>query len=201
MNLGSLPAWLRGAARKLARAVLGEYAAYLIYAGPVVGHDSSGSAPRLSLSVRAIDRTELEQASEPLLREQASYGGSGSHLYACWLDGRMVGVCAYWFGERYRQRNFISLGDQEAKLVQIVTLPQARGQGVASSLIAGSSHDMSRKGFRRCFARIWHSNTPSLRAFEKARWTRQALVVEINPLRRERPLRMRFGLLASGHEP
>ncbi|MDQ2988287.1 MAG: hypothetical protein M3R60_04220 [Pseudomonadota bacterium] len=58
-------------------------------------------------------------------------------------------------------------------------------------LIAGSCADVMRRGFERVFARVWHSNEPSLRAFAGAKWTRCATVIEVNPFRRARPLRFR----------
>ena len=49
------------------------------------------------------------------------------------------------------------------------------------------------KSFSQVYARIWHSHKASLRAFQKAGWTRVAIVIEINPLRRQTPIRLRFG--------
>ena len=103
-------------------------------------------------------------------------------------------MCFYWFGERYQKRNFLQLKEGEAKLVQIVTDPLMRGKGVAQTLIAMSSLDMQRRGFSRLFARIWHSNTPSLRAFERAGWMRKGLIIEIDPLHRSKPWRFRIGV-------
>jgi RimJ/RimL family protein N-acetyltransferase len=64
---------------------------------------------------------------------------------------------------------------------------------VATTLVSLSAHAMRDKGFDRAFARIWHSNTPSLRAFAKAGWTYVTTVVEVNPLRSRRPLRLKLG--------
>jgi RimJ/RimL family protein N-acetyltransferase len=74
--------------------------------------------------------------------------------------------------------------------VQIVTIPEMRGFGVASHLLAYAARDMFRIGFHCVYARIWHSNTPSLRAFQRAGWGRVATVIEVNPLRRKTPLRI-----------
>jgi RimJ/RimL family protein N-acetyltransferase len=89
-------------------------------------------------------------------------------------------VCWYWYGERYRQsRNFWPLQSGEAKLIELGTRENARGAGYASMLIAESSRRMFEGGFTRLFARIWHSNEPSLRAFEKAGWRNVAFIVEL----------------------
>lgn len=176
--------------KKIGHCLLGDYAAYFIYARsaePLFSQEASGNH-----RVALVDATVIDASADPLMREQAFYAGAGAHAYACFEDGRIVGLCFYWFGERYLKRNFWPLAQDEAKIVQIVTLPEMRGRGVAGSLITFSFDDMVRKGFSRAYVRIWHSNTPSLRAFERVNWKRIALVVEINPLRRQRPIRLRF---------
>lgn len=180
---------MRELAKKVARTVLGEYSAYCIYSQST-GAESRVPPRDAGLRVVPVDRTAIQSSEDELIREQAAYAGHGSHAYACLEDNRIVGVCFYWFGERYRQRNFWPLAEREAKLVQIVTIPQMRGRGVARLLIASSFRDLIRQGFDAAYARVWHSNGPAKHAFEQAGWTRVALVVEINPLRRSRPIRI-----------
>lgn len=184
-------------AKKLAHIILGEYSAYYVYARS----NESTSPPQPSAAspfrVAEVDESAIKLSPDALIREQVGYAGTGSHAYACFDGDRIVGLCFYWFGERYLKRNFWPLAEGEAKLVQIVSLPAIRGRGVATTLIKSSFQDMSKKGFSRSYARIWHSNTPSIRAFERAGWMRIALVLEINPLRRMRPIRMRLGMLVS----
>lgn len=184
-------------AKKLTHIILGEYSAYHVYARSNEG----SSPPQLSAAspfrVAEVDESAIKLSPDALIREQAGYAGPGTHAYACFDGDRIVGLCFYWFGERYLKRNFWPLADGEAKLVQIVSLPEIRGRGVATTLIKSSFLDMSEKGFSRSYARIWHSNTPSLRAFERAGWMRVALIIEINPLRRSRPIRMLFNARAA----
>lgn len=177
--------------KKILRSVLGEYSAYYVYATP--GEAAVPPRPETNrFRVEPVDVPAIKSSTDPLIREQAGYAGPGSHAYACFDGDRIVGLCFYWFGDRYRARNYWPLGASEAKLVQIISIPEMRGQGVATRLVELSSHDMKEKGFTRSYARIWHSNIPSLRAFERAGWTRIALVIEINPLRRKRPIRIRL---------
>lgn len=178
--------------KKLTHMLLGDYSAYYVYSWAAKGASLSEPRTAAAFRVETIDESAIKSSTESLIRDQAGYAGPSSHAYACFDDDRIVGVCFYWFGDRYRKRSFWPLADWEAKLVQIVSLPDMRGRGVATSLIAASCRDIMRKGFSRAYARIWHSNTPSLRAFERAGWTRVALVVEINPLRWSRPIRMRL---------
>jgi RimJ/RimL family protein N-acetyltransferase len=65
-----------------------------------------------------------------------------------------------------------------------------RGKRIAPALIEASLHDVRRHGFERAYARVWHSNHPSLRAFQSAGWQRVATVVELHPFGRKKPLRI-----------
>ena len=180
-------------AKMLARTLLGDYAIYHVYSR--TGRQEAAPRSKVPPSFRciSIDQQSIEASADPVIRNQAGYAGAGASAYACFDGERIVGICFYWFGERYLQRNFWPLTDGEAKLVQIITLPDMRGRGIARALIAGSSESMQEKSFHRLYARIWHSNTPSLLAFEHAGWTRVATVIEINPLRRSRAIRIRLG--------
>ncbi len=174
--------------KHLAHALLGDYAIYHIYSAAGTPAVPGGGAGEFAYG--PVERAQLEASDSSLLREQVDYLGVGAQAYGCWHDAVLVGLCVYWFGDRYRTRNFWPLQDGEAKLVQIVVLSQMRGKGAASRLIARSQEDMLRRGFRRTYARIWHSNLPSLRAFERAGWGRIATVVEVNPLRLSKPWRI-----------
>lgn len=184
---------MKSLAKKLARAVLGDYSIYDVYARSPSANAQAGFAASNDVVVRPVDEPALRAQNDPSLREQSGYAGAGSLAYAAYVGDRMLGVCFYWFGDRYRTRNFWPLQADEAKLVQIWVHPDARGRGVATRLIAKSFEAVVEHGFRRSYARIWHSNTPSLKAFERAGWTRIARVVEVNPLRRKRPFRLEMG--------
>jgi RimJ/RimL family protein N-acetyltransferase len=178
--------------KRLLHLLLGEYGLYRIYTRPTADAPPPRSEKSSGFTVREIGAAELLASPDQLVREQAGYLGEDACAFACFDGARIVGVCFYWFGARYRKRNFWPLADGQAKLVQVVTLPEMRGREVAPTLVALSTHAMRDKGFERTFARIWHSNTPSLRAFARAGWTYVSTVVEINPLRQRRPLRIRL---------
>lgn len=182
--------------KKLLRMLLGDYCAYYIYTFSTedAARISASPACKIPKDFEIVPLTaELNQYStDPLLLDQADYMGEESLAFGCFVDKKLVGFCAYWYAERYRKRNFWPLQTGQAKLVQIITVPAARGRGAATALIVASCQDMMRQGFERVFARIWHSNTPSLQAFERAGWSRIALVIEINPLRRRKAFRLQF---------
>lgn len=166
--------------KKLLRLVAGDYAVYHIYA-----QDFASVAPPAyttgELTVRALSSDEVLESADAKIREQAGYLGEGAHGFGCFAAGRIVGVCFYWHGARYLKRNFWPLGPREAKLVQIFTVPDMRGRSVAPTLIVHSSAAMRDEGFERIFARIWHSNLPSVRAFERAGWKKINTVVQLKP--------------------
>lgn len=190
---------MKALAKKLARMVLGEYSAYYVYAQSAQGAKHAATQTTSTFSVRKVDASMIHSHADAMIKEQADYAGLEAHAYACFYDNRIVGICFYWFGNRYLQRNFWPLTHGEAKLVQIISLPEMRGRGVATTLVTLSCRDMMQQGFHQTYARVWHSNTPSLRAFERAGWRRIALVIEINPLRRSRPIQFRFHSKSAGN--
>lgn len=174
----------------LAKFLLGEYAVYHIYrcvpaaVEPVPTHVVQGW--RFS----RVDQAEILSSADRVVLDQIGYCGADSQAYACLEDSRIIGLCFFWWGARYRTRNFWPLAESEAKLVQIIVLPQMRGRGVAAQLVAYAAADMFAQGFSRLYARIWHSHTSSLKAFSRAGWQRIAIVIEAHPLRRKKTLRL-----------
>lgn len=173
--------------KPLARLAFGDYGIYHIYKSQVPERDPSPGA-----AVEEADAARVRSSDDELVSAQSGYAGHESRCFVRVEADRLLAVCFYWYGERYRERGFWPIGEGEAKLVQIVTAPQARARGVARELIAESTRRMLHAGFHTLYARVWHSNTPSIRAFEGAGWVRIATVVEVNPLRRRHPWRVRL---------
>lgn len=175
--------WIKG----LGRYVLGDYQPYRIYSY----RPASGGTGSRDAGVRRIDDPSLLSASPHReIQSLSVYAGEDAYGYGCWVNDELVSVCWYWAGARYhRERGFWSLEDNEAKLVQISTAAAARGQGLARRLVLASAVDMAERGYDRLFARIWHSNLPSIRLFEKCGWKYVAFVLEIYPLKIGRRLR------------
>jgi RimJ/RimL family protein N-acetyltransferase len=175
--------WLHSVARK----IFGEYAFYVIYGAQP---DKVAEVDRNACALGPIPNVgEIERSEDPALRALAQYSGDEALAFGAWLDGRLTAVCSFWFGARYATRNFWPLRPHEAKLVQIVTSEAFRGRGIASKLIAYASREMGKLGFRRLYARIWHSNRASVSAFRKAGWEYTGLVVEIFPFGAKKPWR------------
>jgi GNAT superfamily N-acetyltransferase len=173
----------------LTRLVLKDYSFYHIYSQSQM-HEQV--LPIAGVRFQPIYKKEIDRSEETMIVEQAWYYGPCTHAYACMEGSRIVGLCFFWYGEGYRKRNFWPLADHEAKLVQLFVLPEMRGRGIGRSLIQFAAQHLLGKGFKRLYARIWGSNTPSLRAFQQSGWQQVATVVEIFPRGRDKPLRLEF---------
>ncbi|MBL8325985.1 MAG: GNAT family N-acetyltransferase [Rubrivivax sp.] len=176
------------------RRLLGDAAVWRVYrwdAANAVSAPTTAASRRVAC--RSIDAAEVASLPDALLAEQAWYTGQGAHAFAgCLDDGRVVGLCFHWHGERYNLGRFWPLGVGAAMLMQIVTTPAARGRGVARALIMHSAQALADAGMRTLWARVWLTNAASSAAFIGAGWREVAWVIEINPMRRPEPWRLRL---------
>jgi RimJ/RimL family protein N-acetyltransferase len=173
----------------LAQAIFRDYSFYHIY-----GHEYAGETSALNVALRfeAVGQKAIVNSEDEIIAQQALYDGDYSRAFDCMKGPRIVALCFFWYGQRYSARNFWPLSEGEAKLVQIIVLPEIRGYGIASSLIKFATQDMSHLGFRHLYARVWWSNKPSLRTFERARWKRVAAVIEVCLVCRKESFRLKL---------
>lgn len=174
--------------KALARILLGKYAIYRV--GRVRVVRSLPLPDGVTLGV--VQREDLENSPEPELRDSAWYLGAEAKAFGCFEDGRLLALACCWWGKRYVGRSSWPIGESEAKLVHLVTLPAARGRGLAPLLIQHAEADLRSEGHTTLYARIWHNNVASLRAFERAGWAPIGILIEVNPLRLRRPIRLRL---------
>lgn len=184
------------ALKAIARCILGEYDLYRIFAAEPSAATPPSLPSRMELST--IQADAIEASTDEMIRTEAWYAGAGAEAFACTVDGRIVGLCFFWHGARYRARNYWPLAPDEAKLVQIITVTDFRGKGVARALIGYSSARMFELGYKRLIARVWHSNAPSIHAFQSAGWRQIAQVLRFNPLRRAHSFRFVVGQRPGG---
>lgn len=168
--------------------LFGDYELYKIYQRDLASCEQPQTARSQLADIE--DPIEIANAPDPEIRALREYAGDEAHGFGAWVDGALASVCWFWTGGRYRHRNFWPLQGDEAKLVQITTAVRFQGRGVGSELMHFAAHRMRTAGFRRAYARIWHSNLPSVRLFEGAGWTCIAFVAVIHPLRSPRPVRL-----------
>jgi len=180
---------MRERMQALLRKLLGGYSIYRIFTA------GSAAAARALPADGEFRFTEVERdlvaaSTDPLLSDCARYHGADCRAFALTLREVPVALCYFWYGERYKTRNFWPLREREAKLVQVVTSPRHRRKGAATALIARASSEMFASGFERLYARVWHSHAVSVLTFEKAGWEQCAAVIEVNPFRRKKPYRL-----------
>lgn len=182
--------------RRLLSPLLGEIEIYQVLRRDRPGSRTADDEPA---AFKLLQAEDIEHAPSDTIRDRAWYAGPQAAGYG-WYDGvELVAVCFFWWGERYEARNFWPLGPGQAKLVEIVTAESHRGRGIARELIAHASAAMFRQGFERLYARVWHSNHPSLTAFGAAGWQRAATVITCKPpWRRRRALRVTLGQRPEG---
>jgi GNAT superfamily N-acetyltransferase len=175
--------------KRLARLFFRDYSIYRIY-----GRECAGDTNAADIGVRfePVEETTILESEDEMIVEQAWYCGEYSKAYACMSGSRIVGLCFFWYGKRYSTRNFWPLKDDEAKLVQLIVLPSMRGRGIATRLVEFATCDMSRLGFRYAYARIWWSNAPSLRAFERAGWRHITTIIDLFLPWRKKSLRLKL---------
>jgi GNAT superfamily N-acetyltransferase len=171
----------------LSRFFIRDYSFYRIYGRSCADSNASTIA---GLRFEPIEKKQIANSADPAIMEHAWYHDRDTHAYACLEDTRIVGLCFFWYGMGYSKRNFWPLREHEAKLVQLFVLPERRGRGIAKRLIEAATQDMSRQGFNYVYARIWRSNIPSLRAFQRAGWERVATVIEIFPRGKDKSFRL-----------
>lgn len=180
---------MRHSLARLARWLLGDYGLYKIWR--LDASDATSSpAP---FHVRPLQPADLHQSGvAPELAESAWYFGEQAQGFGCYRDESLLGIAFYWHGARYASRHSWPIPDNAAKLVHIVTSIAARGQGVATILYRESALMMHAQGWHTVYARIWHSNVPSMTAVQRAGWQPCGWLVQINPMRRGQAWSLKF---------
>ena len=177
---------VRKALKRLMKYLFDDYELYRIFQSP-----DRSSLP-IDPDVYILDDAHSELlASSESFRDLGQYLGDSAVTFTLMVGSELASVAVYWYGERYRIfRGFIRLERHEAKLIEIETAERFRGRGLAGRLIRASSTIMHQRGFGRLYARIWHNNRNSIRAFTKADWKQIAFVAGFRIGRR----RIRFRL-------
>ena len=178
------------ALRAAARALFGEYEIYRIYARRLE-RDEADVAPPAGVRLGTLDDgAAMALAEDAALRSLSGCAGEGAHGFGAWSGDALAAVCWFWVGERYAKRNFWPLADGEAKLVEIMSAFAYRGRGIAGALLKFSCRGMALRGYRAAYARVWHSNVPSIRLFEADGWKYIAWVAHLHPFGRKKPIRI-----------
>src|SRR5688500_5651085 len=109
--------------KKIASLVFSEYAIFYVYCYRQSldrGHLTKSN----SLHLTRVELAHIQSSADSCISDQAWYHGSDTLAYAAMEGSRIVALCFLWYGDRYRTLNFWPLATDEAKLVQIVTIPE-----------------------------------------------------------------------------
>jgi GNAT superfamily N-acetyltransferase len=175
----------------LARLLLGRYLIFKIYE---CESQPSPHSREVKAQFGIVDgHTTLCQSECAELRELSDCAGDDAYGFGAWIDGKLVSACWFWGHKRYNPNGIWPPSKGDAKLVRVVTSPSHRGTGIASNLIRFASNEMQKQGYKRLYAKIWHSNRPSLAAFSRAGWREIATVAHVFPLGIFGPWRVVFG--------
>lgn len=163
--------------KSLVRMLLGklfrDYQLNRIYYLDIVGAER-GAALELpaGAEIGVIETTAAIAASpDERIRNHSWYAGEKAHGYGIWEKGALVCMCWFWSAGHPRMPGrFAHLQSDEAVMVDLLTSPQCRGKSYALIISRFAEADLARKGFRRLWTWVWHSNDPSIRVFSKAGW-------------------------------
>jgi RimJ/RimL family protein N-acetyltransferase len=176
--------------RRVARVVTEDYWNGWLY---VFEPSKEPPAPR-TIVCRAIeDVTEIFLSQDQQLRIQGLPREEDAWAFGAWADNRLAAVCWFHARQTYRRHGgLFDLKTDEAELIQITTAAEFRGRGVATALIQCAAWEMGSAGFRRLYAKIWHDNLASVRAFERSGWKRTARFLSLRFRHVKTPLLFRF---------
>lgn len=172
--------------------LFGDYQLFRIYECDLERLNETDLSPfrAQGFAFREVGAAELAASSDEDIRSIARYCGEDAAVFAVYRGTEIVCVQCYWFGERYRRRNFWPLESDQAKSVELFTAADYRRRGLATAVKMYSAQRMKERGFRRLFSRIWHSHGASRRVSEKAGWSEVAAVAEFTPLGLGRTVRL-----------
>ncbi len=64
-------------------------------------------------------------------------------------------------------------------MVDLLTTEKCRGRGYAVLISQFAEKQLATSGIKRLWTWVWHSNTPSIRVFEKLGWLDRGILIEI----------------------
>jgi len=174
---------MKAAVKRVLRLLFRDYQFNRIYYRTLGTAASATDDGNVRADLRVIEsKAQFADASDPRIREHAWYVDDQARVYGLYEGGDLVCICAFWLaGHRGMPGRFATLASDEAVMVDLLTAPQSRGKGHALVLARHAERDLLRLGKRRLLTWVWHSNSPSIRVFEKAGWTYSHLLLEFQP--------------------
>ena len=166
---------LRDFLKAIASKLFERYELQRIYRLDLSGVDEA--IPETEYVLRRITQSDVERCPVARIRERAGYGGEHAHGFAVFEGESIVCMSWFWDGERFRDHYLCRPAEREAVMVDLVTVDSHKGRGLAPLLTRFAAAEFKRAGFRTLHTWVWHSNSASIRSFEKAQWTCTAYLV------------------------
>lgn len=149
------------------------------------------------LGVETIKVVESQEqfafAPDQRIRDHAWYLDKHANVYGVYTGDELVCVCSFWSaGHPNIRSRFSTLKGNEAVMVDLLTAPECRGKGYALAITRFAENDLFLKGYQRLWTWVWHSNTPSIRVFNKAGWNCSHFLLEFQPYGMKNYLRLKL---------
>ncbi|OOG24900.1 GNAT family N-acetyltransferase [Thioalkalivibrio denitrificans] len=125
------------------------------------------------------------------------YWGDEALGFGLFVNGELASLQGVWWGERYmreRQGRSWRIPDGAVKTHNLHTISAYRGRGYASLLKRYVLAELGERGFRKVYARIWHSHTNSIRVSRRAGMRLVGAYIEVCPFGKRIELRIPFRL-------
>lgn len=162
--------------KRLLGRVVAEYRLNWIYAAdtpPATGDDPGAEAETPAY------RAMLRASPTDKMRTSQSYAEAGFEGLVLAEGGRPLSVAHFAGPDRYDRHATWPLRPGDIALMDIATEEAARGRGLAVRLIRAATGRYLARGHKRLIAFVWWTNTPSLRAMDKAGWKRIGFSAEV----------------------
>jgi GNAT superfamily N-acetyltransferase len=177
--------------RQVLRHLIGEYTVFRIFQAPVLLNHIACANGIVCRPI--VDLHALETSANCDFRKLTGFARLGAECFGAYDGDQVAAVCGVWSGEASNSnRGYMAMSLRDSELVHVYTSPAFRGRGIASDLIRFATYAVRSKGTKRVFARVWHSNRASVRAFEKAGWSQIYFAIQLSPPLWRRPVQIRI---------
>lgn len=176
--------------RSIAQAAFGPYRFIRVYR-----LESLPSKPGMPPDVvfSTISGPPSRVADNRLRDRAAQYTGKDAFGFGLYQGNQLVASCWFWGHLRFQDPLVLTLGPNEAMLVDLHTAAESRGKGLAPVLVAYASGTMRQSGFQNLYTWVWHNHRSSCRVFEKTGWRQVAWALQFHlGGRGRRPLSVRW---------
>lgn len=149
--------------------------------------DLPTSNSQTSTQISNIETISLVESHEQFalspdqrIRDHAWYfNNKFAYVYGVYIGNELVCVCSFWIsGHPNMPHEFSKLTRNGAVMVDLLTASNYRGRGYALAITRFAENDLFLKGYKKLWTWVWHSNTASIRVFDKAGWNYSYLLLE-----------------------